>query len=471
MGIDIGHAAERKAFEVVVSQLGKYSKRHRGEGYVKLVDMMQKVLGDGWRDEAYDDLREKLGKDAKWSRYIDNLIDNYDDDYLKGLMMSFGYEGALSGYRRVRKKSEEIGERLPWIILFDPTTACNLHCTGCWASEYEKTLNLSYEDMDKLITDANELGIHEFVMTGGEPMVRKKDILKLAKAHPDNGYMIFTNGTLVDQEFIDGMKEVKNILLIISIEGKEEATDQRRGKGVFDRIVKAMDLLKENGIVYGTSICYTRANYKAVTSDDFLDFLISKGVALSWYFHFMPVGNDASTDLVPTAEQRDYMYHRIREIRAAEGGKPIFVMDFQNDGEYVNGCIAGGKNYCHINANGDVEPCVFIHYSQANIHEKSLLECLQQPLFREYKAAQPFNDNMLRPCPMLENPEILRELVEKTGAKSTDMASPENVEHLCSKCDEYAKEWAPVSQKLWENSPRGKEAMEKKKEAADRQGA
>ena len=91
-----------------------------------------------------------------------------------------------------------------------------------------------------------------------------------------------------------------------------------------------------------------RDSYKTVTSDEFLDMIISKGVKYTWYFHYMPVGNDASTDLLLTPEQREYMYHRVREIRAGEGGKPIIAVDFQNDGEYVSGCVAGGKYYCHI---------------------------------------------------------------------------------------------------------------------------
>ena len=128
-------------------------------------------------------------------------------------------------------------------------------------------------------------------------------------------------------------------------------------------------------------------------------------------------------------------------------------MDFQNDGEFVGGCIAGGRNYCHINPKGDVEPCVFIHYSGANIREKSLLECLKQPLFMAYRDNQPFNDNMLRPCPMLENPEILQRMVHETGAKSTDMQQPETVEHLCGKCMEYACQWKETADKLWAEHP------------------
>ena len=169
-----------------------------------------------------------------------------------------------------------------------------------------------------------------------------------------------------------------------------------------DRVMEAMDKLKAHGQIFGTSICYTRANIETVTSDEFLDMIIEKGCRYAWYFHYMPVGNDAAVELLPTKEQREYIYHRIREIRAVEGGKPIFAFDFQNDGEYVGGCIAGGRNYCHINPNGDVEPCVFIHYSSANIKEVSLLEALQQPLFMAYREGQPFNENHLRPCPMLE---------------------------------------------------------------------
>lgn len=163
----------------------------------------------------------------------------------------------------------------------------------------------------------------------------------------------------------------------------------------------------------------------------------------------MPVGNDAAPELLPTPEQREFMYHQIRHFRET---KAIFGMDFQNDGEYVGGCIAGGRRYFHINANGDADPCVFIHYSDSNIREKTLLECLQSPLFMVYHDGQPFNDNMLRPCPMLENPEKLRQMVAETLVHSTDLQSPESVEHLCCKCDCYAANWTPTADKLWQCS-------------------
>lgn len=165
-----------------------------------------------------------------------------------------------------------------------------------------------------------------------------------------------------------------------------------------------------------------------------------------WYFHYMPVGNEASPVLLPTPEQRTETYRRIRKYRAE---KPLFAMDFQNDAEYVGECIAGGRRYFHINANGDIDPCVFIHYSDSNIREKTLLEALQSPMMMAYHDRQPFNEDMLRPCPMLENPEKLREMVEQSGAHSTDLQSPETADHLCSKCDKYAECWTPVADELW----------------------
>ena len=353
------------------------------------------------------------------------------------------------GYKTSNKMKKKYNCNIPWIILMDPTTACNLHCTGCWAAEYGNKLNLSYEAMDKIITEGKELGIYAYLFTGGEPLIRKDDIIRLCEKHKDVAFHAFTNGTLIDEKFCQDLLRVGNFFVSVSIEGFEESNDGRRGAGHYHKALAAMDLMHQHHIPFGVSICYTSANYLTVTSDEFLDMLIDKGCVFAWFFHYMPVGVNASTDLLLSPEQREYMYHKIREIRDLEGGKELFAIDFQNDGEFVHGCVAGGERYCHINANGDVEPCVFIHYSNANIKEKSLLECLQQPLFMAYKEGQPFNDNFLKPCPMLENPEILQELVKKTGAKSTDLEAPESCEQLCSKCAKYAKDWAPTADRLW----------------------
>ncbi len=447
----IKHKTERAAFSAVIDSMIKKVDKNHEEGLLEIIDLAEKYMGDNFRPETYERAREAV-KDPnnKWVQYINRLFDELDPHVLKMLALNLGFEAAFYGTRVIREKREEEQCNIPWSILMDPTSACNLHCTGCWAAEYGNKLNLTFDELDDLITQGKKLGIYFYLFSGGEPLVRKEDIIKLCKKHNDCAFLAFTNSTLVDQAFCDEMRKVGNLILAISLEGFEDTNDARRGQGVYDKVMDAMDLLKKNGLFFGTSICYTRANLETVTSDEFLDMLVEKGCRFSWYFHYLPVGNDAVPDLLPTEEQREYIYHRLREVRAFEGGKQIFCIDFQNDGEYVGGCVAGGRNYCHINANGDVEPCAFIHYSGANIREVSLLDALKQPLFMAYRDNQPFNDNLLRPCPMLENPAKLIKIVNESGAHSTDVQSEEPVEHLCGKCIEYAKEWQPEADELWE---------------------
>ncbi|MDD2959470.1 MAG: radical SAM protein [Lachnospiraceae bacterium] len=458
---EMTHKAVRAAFGTAIGMTLKHVNKDREKGLLEITDLAEKYMGDTFQKTTYDKVREMIqNPDQKWMQYVNRLLDEVDPNVVKMTALNLGYEAAFRGTKMIREMRNVHNCNIPWLLLMDPTSACNLHCTGCWAAEYGHRLNLTYEDLDRIVTQGKELGIYFYMYTGGEPLVRKDDIIKLCEKHHDCAFHAFTNGTLVDEAFCKEMQRTGNLSLSISLEGFSDVNDLRRGDGVFDKVMKAMDLLKASGQIFGTSICYTSKNVEVVTSDEFLDMIIEKGCRFTWYFHLMPVGNEAAPELMPSREQREYMYHRVREIRAMEGGKQIFAMDFQNDGEFVGGCIAGGRNYCHINANGDVEPCVFIHYSGANIKEKSLLECLQQPLFMAYRDRQPFNENHLRPCPMLENPEILQEMIHETGAKSTDMQSPESVEHLCGKCAEYAAEWKPCAEELWEKTPKKKHSYE-----------
>lgn len=248
------------------------------------------------------------------------------------------------------------------------------------------------------------MGTYMYLLSGGEPLVRKKDVIRLCEAHPDCEFLAFTNGTLIDEQFADEMLRVKNFIPAISVEGFEQATDFRRGKGTFKAVIKAMEILKRKKLPFGASCCYTSQNVDSIGSAKFIDMLVDNGAKFAWFFHYMPVGNDAVADLLPTPEQREKMYSQICAFRET---KPIFTIDFQNDGEFVGGCVAGGRLYLHINANGDIEPCAFIHYSDSNIKDKTLLEAYTSLLFMAYKNNQPFNENMFRPCPMLENPEYL----------------------------------------------------------------
>ena len=411
-----------------------------------------------WADKFADGefiSQRKIIRDAitdpehPYYHYIRRLFKEVAPNVTKTLAVNLFINASLVGWKKGEELRKKYNCNIPWAILLDPTSACNLHCTGCWAAEYGHKLNLTFDEIDDIICQGKELGVYFYIYTGGEPLVRKKDLIRICEKHSDCVFLCFTNSTLIDEEFADEMLRVGNFVPAISLEGFEEATDGRRGTGVYQKVRKAMELLRRKKLIYGISCCYTSANYDSITSEEFYDTLIEMGAYFVWYFHYMPVGNDAVPELMPTPQQRSGVYEKIRRYRAT---KPLFALDFQNDAEYVGGCIAGGHRYLHINANGDIDPCVFIHYSDSNIREKTLLEALQSPMMMAYHDNQPFNENMLRPCPMLENPDKLRAMVEKSGAHSTDLQSPETAEHLCAKCDQYAKNWKPVADELWKEN-------------------
>lgn len=429
-----------------VTKVLNYIQKNPGENLYKAVELAKKISPNGYESQIKAIENAIVDTDHVFHDFVLDLFDNIDGEVLNKFVYNFLLNASLFNADIQAKAREKYKCNIPWTILLDPTTACNLSCKGCWASEYGNTLNLTFEEIDSIIRQGKELGVYFYIFTGGEPLARKKDLIKICEKHNDCEFLTFTNGTLIDQDFAEEMLKIKNLIPAISIEGNEEATDFRRGEGTYKKVLKAMEILKKNKLPFGISCCYTSENYDSITGEDFVDEMINRGALFAWYFHFMPVGKKTGTELLPDTEQRKKIYNRIREYRSS---KPIFFMDFQNDAEYVGGCIAGGRTYLHINANGDIEPCVFIHYSDSNIREKTLLESLQSPLFMAYHKGQPFNENMLRPCPMLENPEILREMVNSTKSKSTDILEKEDVEHLCSKCDKYATNWEKTAEALW----------------------
>ena len=443
--MDVSTSLKRFGLE----QLFRYLHKDPEKNLVKVMDWADKFAGNEFVSQRKM-IREAITDPAHpYYPFIRRLFTDVDPSVFDTLAVNFFVNSAMAGWPKQQEMRKKYNCNIPWTILLDPTSACNLHCTGCWAAEYGNKLNLTFDEIDNIIEQGKALGVYMYIYTGGEPLVRKKDIIRLCEKHDDCVFLCFTNATLIDEDFANEMLRVKKFVPSISLEGFEEATDGRRGNGVYQKVIDAIELLKRKKLVYGISACYTSANFDSITSEEFYDKLIDLGVYFIWYFHYMPVGNDASPALLPTPEQRTETYRRIRHFRAT---KPLFAMDFQNDAEFVGGCIAGGRRYLHINANGDIDPCVFVHYSDSNIREKTLLEALQSPMLMAYHDGQPFNDNMLRPCPMLENPEKLRAMVAASGAHSTDLQSPESADHLCSKCDQYAANWKPAAEKIWQKT-------------------
>jgi len=420
----------------------------------KIVNLIKKVSyinkNDGGRNKRNLVLNTFADQETLMYKWLVRWMKEMDPRVTHKFFNNVAVNAGFVGNRLKWQTSNRENCNVPFAILMDPTSQCNIHCIGCWAAEYDKTDNMEYELLDRIIREGKKLGTFFYLYSGGEPTIRKKDLLKLAEVHDDCFFMSFTNGTLLDEKFAKRCAELGNMSFAISVEGYEEETDFRRGKGSFQKMMEGMDNLKKYGVPFGFACCYHRQNIYTVGSEEFVDFLIDKGCIFGWYFTYIPIGKDAVVDLMVEPEEREWMFHQIRHIRK---DRKIFVIDFWNDGDYIRGCIAGGKNYLHINARGDVEPCAFIHYASVNIRNVSLLEALKSPIFKQYRWNMPFNSNHLRPCPLLDNPDELENMVISTGAYSTQTLDHEDVRDLCAKCRPMAKKWAKTANRLWQTDP------------------
>ncbi len=430
----------------------RHAKKDSRDGLLDIINLFENHMPSSGNDNGFSQAREVLGdSNSKWTIFANSVLRDVDMNIIKTILLNGSYEAGYKGREISKNMKIKYQTNIPLSIVLDPTSSCNLNCPGCLNTN-DGNQYLTFDEMDSIIAQGKKLGIYSYHFSGGEPLLRKSDILKLCNKHDDCIFHIITNGTLIDRQFCRDVRNLGNAFLSLSLDGMELTNDSHRGSGTFDKVMAAMAFMRNEGLLFGASVCCTSLNCTEVTSDEFYDLIISKGCKYCLYFHYMPVGNDAIPEIMLSPEQRDYMYRRIRYIRSQECKKPIFTADLLNDEEFLGGCIAGGRGFLHINANGYVEPCIFIHYSNANIRRVSLLDTLRQPLFVEFANNQPFNENFLCPCPMLENPQFLQDMIKKSRAKPTDLLSPEPAEHLCEKCNQFAKDWQPTADRLWKES-------------------
>lgn len=351
----------------------------------------------------------------------------------------------LGGNRRTVLRQKDVV--VPFTLLISPTMRCNLKCMGCYAGEYSQQDDLPAEVFDRVLREGKELGVHMVVLLGGEPFVYKP-LLDLFAAHSDVAFMVYTNGTTITRRLAQRLLELGNVVPIISLEGFEEETDARRGKNTFQRVMKAMDVLREHRIPFGFSSMVTRQNVDTIVGDEFNDMLVRKGCLLGWHFLYMPVGREPDPSLMPTPEQREML--RTRGAARIRTTKPLFVADFWNDAPWVGGCIAGARQYVHVNSHGDVEPCIFNHFAVDNVKEKSLLDCLRSDFFKGIQARQPYDSNLLRPCMMIDHPEVFREIYRQYQPRPTHPGAEELVGSLAPILDEYSRESGKILDRAWE---------------------
>ncbi|MBW3003600.1 radical SAM protein [Candidatus Woesearchaeota archaeon] len=362
-------------------------------------------------------------------KLVNNLIIN-------GMLLSTEKRDAHKSY----------GNNIPFTLLMSPTMRCNFKCKGCYAADYDPNKEMSVEKWDSIIDEAKKLGVGLFTVLGGEPFVRKDDLLYLMKKHNDAYFQIYTNGALLNNSLIDEIEKLGNVLITFSIEGFEKETDERRHPGTFKRLMEVMDEFKRRKIPFGYSCCVTRKNYKQLLGDEFLDFIISKGAYVGWHFMYMPIGKCPTTDLMLTPEQRKYMGERMKYIR---NNKPLFVIDFWNDAPFVGGCIAG-LDYVHVDAEGFVEPCIFTHFATDNVKEKKLVDAFNSKYMRAIRKRRYYNKNLYTPCMLVDNPGKLKEIHEEADPKPTHPDAMTILNELKPAIQEYSEGVKKVFEQPWQ---------------------
>jgi len=366
----------------------------------------------------------------------------------KNCMAKFAENLIVNEFIAAQPKREEFHSRYgfypPFLMVLSPTMRCNLNCYGCYAGQYDKEEQLKPEEMDRILREGKEMGIYFVTISGGEPFLRR-DLLDLFAAHDDLYFQVYTNGTLIDEKLAQALSRLGNVLPAISVEGWEGETDARRGPGAFQKILAAMSRLRKEGVLFGFSATATRQNNDAIMSEEFVKFFADRGCFIGWYFNYIPIGGKISLDLMPTPDQRIERRKRLMELRSKV---PIILADFWNDGPLVGGCIAGDR-YLHINCRGDVEPCVFVHFSVDNIRTKPLAEILNSEFFHAIRRRQPYSSNFYRPCMIIDHPQILREVVEKSGARPTHPGADTILTQYSQYLDEYASTYGKLADDLW----------------------
>jgi len=371
----------------------------------------------------------------------------------KKAILNFMVNFIILGRAIRERKEQEFGIHIPNFMVISPTMRCNLHCKGCYASAYSKEDDLPLEVVDRVIREGKELGMCFYTFSGGECFVRP-ELLDLWEKHDDCYFQVYTNGTLLDEALTDRLARMGNVAPMVSVEGSKEETDYRRGPGTYEKVMEVFDRLRRKGILYGFSATFTKSSAQSILKDEFIERMLDKGCKVGWFFQYIPTGNKPDLDYMATPEQRAALHEKVEEWR---NKYPIFLGDFWNDGPYVDGCMAGGQRYLHIISSGDVEPCVFVHFAVDNIKEKSLVDVLQSDFFKAIREAQPYeDDNLLCPCLIIDHPQVLRELVERYGARPTHPGSEALLKDLAPRLDRYSERIKSIYGPLWEKEGREK---------------
>ena len=343
----------------------------------------------------------------------DALKATFKDPRESAFLVKFAAASAQASKKR--RIAENNGEHIPPFLIASITSQCNLHCAGCYSRSNHATVDeepveqLSCEGWKKIFKEADEMGISFILLAGGEPTLRY-DVIEAAGSVRSILFPIFTNGLFLSKRYYELFDRCRNLIPILSIEGEQKITDERRGEGVYESLIETMDILHEKGLIYGASVTVTKENIHEVTSDEFLKKLSLRGCKAVIFVEFVPV-TDESAHLAPEEAEREYLQQEIARLRR-DHSEMVYVA-FPGDEKSSGGCVAAGRGFFHINSHGGAEPCPFSPYSDINIRNTSLHAAIQSPLFKALQSGDILLDDHAGGCVLYEKKDQVEALLEQ----------------------------------------------------------
>ena len=466
--------------EVISSTLKKMVKHKHLRRLLakKIDDYIYKIIVD----DELEDLREVRIKRYQFLSAMLRCVNrNMDKGYISKQVMKKIIDVLVqnnlicedqSYTQAVEKYKEKYGEMPPSFIVFSPTQKCDLKCIGCYASSGADTAaTVPYPFVDRVISEVHDLFGSRFItISGGEPFMYKsegKTLLDIYKKYADMFFLVYTNGTVINEEVAQRLAESANVTPAISVEGFEKETDQRRGAGTFKKILGAFEHMREVGVPFGISVTATSKNINVLLGDEFYDFYFKEqGASYMWEFQMMPIGRGKDElDLMVNPEKRLKLYRKWEKLLSE---KRYCLADFWNSGVLARGCIAYGRSggYAYVDWHGNVTPCAFIPYYVDNIYElykngKTLADAMFSDFMRNGRKWQreygldncKKTKNWLMPCSIRDHYEIFRNSVLPKEAKPEDENAKEALEsdEYFEVLKNYDEKLQALTEKIWEN--------------------
>ena len=336
--------------------------------------------------------------------------------------------------KKLRLKEKENGIVVPPFLILSITSKCNLKCSGCFAdaagtncygtSKSQKNNSLTIDQWRKIIKEASELGVFGFIIAGGEPFLVPR-LLNLCKEFQNRFFIILTNGTIISDEDYKKLKRFGNVAVIVSIEGGGEQTDNRRGRGVYEKAMITSQHLNKIGVLNGISVTITKLNYRYWMSPENIDHLISQGIRIGVFIEFIPTtpmpknGSEHSDhSLILNPEERKIFREKILQYRDT---KQIYIVHSPGDEEFFGGCVSAGRGFAHVTPEGDLTPCPVSNIATHNLIISSFRDGLASPLFQKIRENEHLLETEGFPCALFAHPKEVDELAKSVGAYRTNI--------------------------------------------------